>query len=214
MRKIIRTEQSIQLKPHDYHGAGLTKFYHIKFFLGKIHSTSQITWTSEFWGVSSGELCLVRALSLQNSQIAHAWICSVSWMGGQKKRKLTGNLVFLRLLENWYNLLAHSLFITWQKENIANLLLKNFWPDFVEGFEDKDVDNVCERHGIQLGMGLGCYSACDKKSPERSFCCKESDLVLSILSPGCRQLPMKDYFTGASQNVSFLLGSASPERLG
>lgn len=68
-------------------------------------------------------------------------------MDGQKKKKLTGNLFFFRLLENQYNLLAHSLFINWQKENITNLLLKNFWPDFVEEHEEKCVDKVCERHG-------------------------------------------------------------------
>lgn len=82
VRKVIRTEQSTELKSHDYCGTGLTKFYHIMIFLGKIHSTSQVTWTSEFWGVSSGELCLVRALSLQNSQgqqmlesaVFHGWV--------------------------------------------------------------------------------------------------------------------------------------------
>lgn len=68
VKKSIRTKLSIDVKPHNCCETGLIKFYHITNFLSKIHSTSQVTWTSEFWGVSSGELCLVRAISLWNSQ--------------------------------------------------------------------------------------------------------------------------------------------------
>lgn len=160
-RKIIRTEQSTELKPHNYCGTGLPKCYHITVFFGKIHSASQVTWTSRvlrchLWRALPG----LSTFSSKFPGIADAWICSVSWVSGQKKRKLTGNLFFLRLLENQYSLLAHSLFINWQKGKITNLLMKNFWPDFVEGHEEEDVDKVCER---PQHVGLGCYSACGKK---------------------------------------------------
>lgn len=66
------------------------------------------------------------------------------------------------VLENQYRLLTHFYFIgltKGQKKKKKNLLLKNFWPDFGEGHEEEEVGKVYER---PLGIGLGCYPACDK----------------------------------------------------
>lgn len=97
VEKINRTEQSIKVKPHDYCGTGLLKFYCLWFFLVKsVVLPRNLT-------ISVLRCLLWRALPgpstfpLKFQELADAWFCSVSWVGGQEKSKLTGNLFSFRL---------------------------------------------------------------------------------------------------------------------